>query len=260
MNNIKTLAVFNLIGFVLVIVLNTLANALPINGLNTGELSDFYPNLFVPAGFTFAIWGVIYLLLLAFIIYQIRKAFSKNNDSTYFERIGWYFFLSCLGNASWIVAWHYQYVALSLILMLVILGSLLMIYQRLCIGTKPTNIAEKIFVHIPFSVYLGWITVATIANTTAFAVDNNWSGFGISEATWTMIMITIATFIGMILLFKRRDWAFALVLVWAFYGIYAKRSAIDSTLYSSIITISLMGIGILSTLIIWTIFKSRKSE
>lgn len=258
MKNIKTLAIANFLGFILTIVLNGLANGLPLNGVTTGELSDMYPNLFVPAGFTFAIWGVIYLLLLAFTVYQLRQAFSKNGNVDFIQKIGWWFVVSSIANASWIVAWHYQIVWLSLVIMLVILGSLLGIYQQLTIGEKPKNTLEKWLVHLPFSVYLGWITVATIANVTTLAVDNNWSGFGISEMTWTMIMITIATFIGIIMLFRRKDWAYALVLIWAFYGIYAKRSAIDAALYSSIITITLMGMVILAALIIWTVIKNRR--
>lgn len=260
MKNIKVLAFVNFLGFILTIVLNGLANALPINGVTTGELSDLYPNLFVPAGFTFAIWGVIYTLLLVFIIYQLRQAFSKRGNTDFINNMGWLFLWSSLANASWIVVWHYQIIWLSLVLMLIILASLLGIYQQLNIGVKPKKSAEKIFVHIPFSVYLGWITVATIANVTTLLVDMNWSGFGISEMTWTLIMLTIATLIGMIMLFKRKDWAYALVLIWAFYGIYAKRSAIDAELYSSIITIALIGIGILTSLMIWTIYSQSKKE
>lgn len=260
MKNIKVLAVSNLFGFILTIVLNGLANGLPINGVTTGELSDLYPNLFVPAGFTFAIWGVIYLLLLAFIIYQLRQAFTKRGNTDFINKIGSLFLWSSLANASWIVVWHYQIVWLSLVIMLVILASLIGIYQQLNIGVKPTKSAEKLFVHLPFSVYLGWITVATIANVTTLAVDLDWNGFGISETTWTMIMLSITTLIGMIMLFKRKDWAYALVLIWAFYGIYAKRSAIDAELYSSIITITLMGMGILTALIVWIMTKNRKAE
>ena len=258
MKNVKILAIANLLGFILTIILNGLANALPINSVTTGELSDMYPNLFVPSGFTFAIWGLIYTLLLIFTIYQLVQAFSKNGNTDFIEKIGWYFVLSCLANASWIVVWHYQFISFSLLIMLGILGSLLAIYQRLNIGLKPISTIEKALVHVPFSVYLGWITVATIANVTTLAVDMNWNGFGISEMTWTMIMITIATLIGILMLFRRKDWAYALVLIWAFYGIYAKRSAIDAELYSSIITITLMGMGILAAFVIWTIIKSRK--
>lgn len=259
MKNVKTLAIANLLGFILTIVLNILANALPINGVTTGELSDMYPNLFVPSGFTFAIWGLIYTLLLAFTIYQLVQAFSKNGNTDFIKTIGWLFLISCIANARWIVVWHNQVVWLSLVIMLVILSMLIGIYLLLDIGGKPVNKTEKWLVHIPFSVYLGWITVATIANVTTLAVDMNWSGFGISEMTWTIIMITIATLIGIIVLFRRKDWAYALVLIWAFYGIYAKRSAIDAELYQPIITTTIVGMIILGLLGVWSILKTRET-
>ena len=119
MKNIKLLAIINTLGLILALVLNGLANALPINGKTTGELSDAYPNLFVPTGFTFAIWGVIYLTLFVFIVYQLIQAFSKGgNAQDFLPKISWFFLLSCIANASWIVAWHYQYLIVSLVIML----------------------------------------------------------------------------------------------------------------------------------------------
>ena len=253
MRNVKILGITNLFGFILTIVLNGLANGLPINGVTTGELSDMYPNLFVPAGFTFAIWGLIYTLLLVFVIYQLRQAFVKRGNTNFIDKIGWWFVISCVANASWIVVWHYQLVLLSLFVMLGILLSLIVIYQKLQVGLQSVSTSEKTMVHIPFSVYLGWITVATIANVTTLAVDFGWSGFGISEMTWTIVMLSIATLIGLIILFQRKDWAYALVLVWAFYGIYSKRTSIDADLYQPIIWTTLIGVGILLVGIIWRI-------
>ena len=121
---LRTLQLLNLLGFILVIVLNGLANALPINGYTTGELSDRYPNLFVPAGFTFSIWGVIYLLLLVFVIYQIRNWWSKHRlDMSFVQKIGPWFAISCLANASWIIAWHYVQPLLALFIMCVTISS-----------------------------------------------------------------------------------------------------------------------------------------
>ncbi len=257
MKNVKTLAIANLLGFILTIIMNGLANALPINDVTTGELSDMYPNLFVPAGFTFAIWGLIYMLLLIFIVYQLFQAFSKSGNTDFIKKIGWFFVLSCLANSTWIIVWHYQFVSLSLLVMFGILGSLLAIYQRLDIGLKPIKTVEKALVHVPFSVYLGWITVATIANVTTLAVDFGWNGFGISEMNWTIIMISTATLIGIVILFKRKDWAYALVLIWAFYGIYAKRSILSVDLYQPIIWTTLLGMSILGIVGVWTMIKTR---
>lgn len=222
----KTLQILNLIGLLLVLLLNTLANALPLNGYNTGELSDRYPNFFVPAGFTFSIWGIIYLLLIVFIVYQLRSWWKKQEvDMSFVQKIGPWFFISCLANASWILAWHYLQITLSLLIMLIILGSLIIIYLRLGIGeSSPNPPANKWAVRLPFSIYLGWITVATIANVTTILVDNGWEGGPLSPINWAATMIVIAGLIGILILIKRADVGFVLVLIWAFYGIYAKQS------------------------------------
>lgn len=223
------LAILNALFFILVIVMNGLANALPINGKNTGELSDLYPNLFVPTGLTFAIWGVIYLLLFAFIIYQLFEVLRINRPKAFFlERIHLWFIGSCIANASWILAWHYLYIWASLGIMLLILTSLLMIYLRLKIGKSEENSMIRYLVHLPFSIYLGWITVATIANTTALLVHTEWGAFGLSEQFWAVSAIGIATIIGLLVLFRRNDPYYTAVLVWAFAGIMLKRMAVEA--------------------------------
>lgn len=243
MRNTKTLAIFNLLGFILTIILNGLANALPINGKTTGELSDAYPNLFVPAGFTFAIWGIIYLALLGFVIYQLVAAFSsKSSNTNFITQIGGFFILSSIANASWIVAWHYQYVVVSLLIMLAILFSLIQIYQRLNIGLVSVSAAEKWLVHIPFSIYLGWITVATIANVTTLLVDFGWDGFGVEPEIWTIMVIVVGALIGSRVVQDKKDIAYGLVIIWAYYGIISKRMAIDADLYQNIIFTAIAGI------------------
>lgn len=238
------LALLNLVGFIGVVVINYLANALPINGNTTGDLSAFYPNLFVPAGFTFAIWGIIYLSLTIFTITSLGRALTGRSDWGV-ERIGIFFFLSCFVNMGWIFAWHYRFVPLSLLVMLGILGSLIMIYLRLGIGKKKVSVGEKLVVQLPFSLYLGWITIATVANVTTLLVDNGWTGGGISEATWAVIMIAAATAIGVAAVWTRRDFIFALVPIWAFWGIYSKRAA-ASPVYEDILTMTLIGMGIMA--------------
>lgn len=221
------LTLLNLVAFVGVVTVNALANVLPINGRTTGELSDLYPNLFVPAGITFAIWGLIYLLLLAFVLYQVRSLFGPAPDRT-IDRIGGWFLLSSLANMSWIVAWHYEQVFLSLLIMLVLLSSLLQIYLRLDIGRADAPVPEKVFVHIPFSVYLGWITVATIANVTALLVDLGWNGFGLSDLFWTILVILIGTGIALAMLRRHGDIFIVLVVIWAYAGIVLRLITIDS--------------------------------
>ncbi|TFG62719.1 MAG: hypothetical protein E4H36_07330, partial [Spirochaetales bacterium] len=245
----KALQVLNILGFLGTIAVNALANILPIAGNNTGELSDSYPNLFVPAGLTFSIWGLIYLLLGIFAVYQAVGLFKKDQtisgDSQYpsfLDRISWFFLLSCAANIGWIFAWHHKMVGLSLILMLVILASLLIMYLRLGVRygrtagrnaeteaasgdarQKTLKMREKVFIHLPMSIYLGWITVATIANITALLVNLGWNGFGLSESFWTVLVMGAGLVIGLLVVFSRRDPAYSAVIVWAYAGILLKR-------------------------------------
>ena len=198
-----TLKILNLFAFLATIAVNAMANALPINGKTTGELSDLYPNLFVPAGLTFSIWGLIYLLLAAFIVYQV--AAPGRNAADFLQRIGPLFILASAANIGWIFLWHYQRVPASLVVMLVLLASLMAIYLRLEIGVQASSWREKLLVQLPFSVYLGWITVATIANVTAVLVHSGWDRFGASEQFWTVVVLAVATAITLAVLFTRRS-------------------------------------------------------
>ena len=176
------LAVVNAVAFVAMVTVNGLANSLPINGRSTGELSDSYPNLFVPAGFTFFVWGVIYLLLLAFIAYQLVATLRGSPEGIgVVTTVRVWFVVSSLANIAWIYAWHYERVLLSVVFMLVLLASLIAIYLKLQIGMAPSTSVRRWLVEVPFGVYLGWITVATVANVTALLVDVNWGGFGVSR-------------------------------------------------------------------------------
>lgn len=236
MKNLRVLALLNTLGLIITLTLNYLAVALPLNGKDTGELSDEYPNLFVPAGFTFSIWGIIYTFLLFFIGYQLFQAFSKyQRHDSFINEIGAFFFFNCLANASWIIAWHYQYIGLALLIMFCILGTLIVIYQKLKIGLTKVRMAEKWLVHIPFSLYLGWITVATIANVTTLLVDLEWSHLGISEEIWTVIVLVVGTLIGLTVLQKRGDVAYGLVILWAYFGIISKRMSLGADFTNMIV-------------------------
>jgi len=201
----------NLIFFTVMIVMNYLANALPLNNRTTGQISDSIPNLFVPAGITFAIWGVIYLLLLAYCAIQFR---AGNNGISL--TIGWSFGVSCLLNALWIVFWHYGKLPLSLVAMAGILVSL--IYINLMIKDLPFGIIKA-----AFGIYLGWICIATIANVTALLVHYNWQGFGLSEETWTIVMISAGALIASVALLDLKNPFIGLSVIWAFAGIILKR-------------------------------------
>jgi hypothetical protein len=220
------LKILNIVAFLATVATNAMANALPINGKTTGELSDLYPNLFVPAGLTFSIWGLIYLLLAIFAIYQI--AAPIRSCAEFLQRIGPFFIVASAANIGWIFLWHYQRVGASLVLMLVLLASLLAAYLRLGIGVQAAPWRERLLVHLPFSVYLGWITVATIANVTVLLVHIGWNRFGASQELWTVLVLIVAALITLAVLFTRNDLFYALAILWAFLGILIKRQALDS--------------------------------
>lgn len=251
------LSILNLIGFLGTIVVNGLANALPLNNQTTGALSDKYPNLFVPAALTFSIWGVIYILLAIFVIYGLIIAIKNDTQkSAFIENIGILFFISSLANIGWIFAWHYEILPLSLILMLVILGSLIAIYLRLHIGKSDSSNSEKYLVHLPFSIYLGWITIATIANVTAVLVSINWTTFGLGEQFWAVAMIIVGIAIALSMLLTRKDIFYCLVIDWALLGILLKRLA-DSTLVQSVIIICIIGMTLISVGIVAQIVRKK---
>ncbi len=200
----------NISMFIVMIVMNYLANALPLNNHTTGQLSDKYPNLFVPAGITFSIWGVIYLLLAGFCTVQFIGSGKTTAD------IGGLFAVTCILNALWIVCWHYEKLPLSLIVMLGLLITL--IYINILIKEIPYGVIKA-----SFGVYLGWICIATIANVTALLVHYRWNGFGISEEMWTIIMISAGALIAALTLFRLDNPFVGLSVIWAFAGIILKR-------------------------------------
>jgi len=209
----------NLLAVLATIVVNLLANALPINGQTTGEISDRFSVYFVPAGYVFSIWGLIYLGLIAFAVYQ---ALPSQRESESLRRIGYWFALGSLGNIAWIFLWHYEVFPATLVAMVVLLLSLIVIYLRLDIGRASVTAGERWLVHIPFSIYLGWIAVATIANVTAVLSYWRWDGWGISPELWTVVMLVVGGALAVAALLTRRDVAYALVAIWALAGITVK--------------------------------------
>lgn len=257
-SQLKSLSILNLLSFVSIVIVNYLAVTLPLNNKTTGALADQYPNLFVPVGLTFSIWGIIYLLLGIFIVYQLVYAFKKDTqNSSFLEKIGILFFVSCLANFTWIFAWHFEMVPLSLFIMLILLIFLIVIYQKLNIGRSEASKSEKYLVHLPFSVYLGWITIATIANTTALLVDLHWNRFGLSEPFWTIAVIIIGILIAFFMLFYRKDIFYCLVVDWALLGILIKRLTVDMVTVQNIIIVVSLGLVIISLGIIIQIIRKK---
>ncbi len=245
---LKILWISNIIAFIAVVIVNYLATSLPIGWFSTWELSDLYPNLFVPVGMTFSIWGLIYLGILWFVIWQIVDLFKKKG-SEITKKMWIRFLLSCVANIGRIFAWHYRLVWLSVLIMLFFLVVLIVISYKIKIWKKLWTLWDKYLVQVPFSIYLWWISVATIANMATWLVNMWRSGRWISDVRRTMIVIAVATILALFSLFKKNNIVYALVVVRAFIGIILKRLGAE-VVYSEIvwllgacITIISFGIG-----------------
>jgi len=245
--------------FVIMVVINALANILPINGISTGAVSDSYPNLFAPAGITFSIWGVIYLLLALYCLYQFG-IFQKNTliDTPLYTKIGMIFIITSLANAAWIFTWHYGALALSLVLMLIILLGLIFINNLL--AKADLTLKDKFLLKLPFSIYYGWITVATIANVTAFLVDLGWNRWGFREVFWAIIAIGAGLVIGGLTALVNRDVPYALVLIWAYAGIVIKHVSVTgfNNQYPQVIIACSVAITLFVVDLIYIVIKNRK--
>ena len=243
--------------YLAMIATNVLANVLPINGRTTGAVSDAYPNLFAPAGLTFAIWGVIYLLLGAHLLYQLGVFHGTDADlrvagtspvgglprRAAMERVGVLFSVSSLVNVAWILSWHYDFILLSTVLLATMLVLLILITRTILAADLSPR--DRAFVRLPFSVYFGWITVATIANITVWLVSIGWDGFGIAEATWAVVIIAVGAIIGTAVIIRDSDIAYGLVLAWAYLGIWIKHTS-DTGFqgaYPAVIATALVGMA-----------------
>ena len=258
MKNLTTIKIANILAFAAMVYVNYLSNALPINGNTAGELSDKYVNYFVPAGLTFAIWGVIYSWLMVFLGFQIASFFNKKIEekvNPIIEKIGWVFVFSCVLNVGWLLAWHYEFVELSVVVMLSFLSLLLYLNYTIGVGKTKISSLEKWISHAPFSIYVGWISIATIANVTALLVNFSWSGFGIEGDDWAKIMIIVGAIITCLVLLTRNAVFFGLVVIWAFYGIHVKRAQIGDLASMEIDKIVFFCLGIIVIVLLLRVQK-----
>lgn len=221
----------NIAAFIVVLAVNAMANAIPIGGQTTGEVSAKYPSLFTPDGFTFSIWGLIYLSLGVFVVYQ---AIPAQRDSNAIARIGIWFKLNCLANALWLFAWHYDLLVISLLLMLGILATLIQIFRTIDSNTS-------LLIRFPFSLYTGWITVATIANISVLQSAWGLNDAGLSAVQWTWLKLAIAGALGAIVISRTRNAVFPAVIAWAAFGIFSKQTGTPEVAGAAI-TLSLLAI------------------
>lgn len=248
----RIISLSNVIATVLTIIINSLSNTSILGANTVGEISDAYPTFFTPAGYVFAIWGIIYALLLVFSIHQVLP---KQQDAPFREKIGLYYILCSVTNIIWIVLWVNNYILFSTILMFLLLASLIVIYRRLDSIGAQMSLRENLAVFLPFSVYLGWITVASIGNVAVTLVSLNWNGWGLSELSWTILMIGVAIAVTLIMIVRKRDIGFSLVLIWALLGILVKQSDVQN-----IVLTTGSGIGLIVIALIVQAVRSLRQE
>jgi hypothetical protein len=239
----------NLLTVLITLTVNILASLLPLNGQNTGEISDRFQVYFVPAGYVFAIWFVIYIGWIAFTIYQFR---GDQKENPRLRRLGYLFAISNLLNAAWLFTWHYNIFGLSVLVMLALLGSLIASYLSLNVNLSSAKGAEWWSVDLPFSIYLGWITVATVANVTDWLFLINWNGFGIPAPIWAVIMIVVASVVGLLMALTRRDAAYLFVLVWSFIGI-----AVEQAPVPAVVTAAWIAAAAMLLLAVYSLWRQR---
>ena len=228
---IKKLQIANGFFLVFTIIFNYLSNTGIFNGKTIANVSNEYQNLFTPAGYAFSIWGLIYLLLIGFVLYTGRSLFkpSKNEADGFVEKIGWWFVVSCIANCAWILTWLYGFTGLSVIVLLVAFISLLMIVLEAL--KYNASSAQKWFINFPFQIYAGWVSVALIAATAAWLTKIGWNGLGISEITWTIILMIIASIIHLFMTWKKNAPIFAFVAVWALVAIAVANKEVSQEIY-----------------------------
>lgn len=239
----------NIVALVFTLVTNSVSEAVPLNGQTSAQIANRLPIFFVPANYVFSVWGIIYTLLIVFIVYQ---ALPSQRENPYLRKIGYWFALTCLTNGIWLVLFHYNLFALSMVAMIILLVALIVIYRRIEVGHGAVSNATRWGIQIPFSTYLGWITVATVANAAYVLYDAQWNGFGIGGEVWATIMLVVATAITLTIIVTRRDIAYSAVLLWALVGIVIKQSAVPLVAGTAVV----MAIVILLTLL-WRLFKGQ---
>ena len=264
MNNkllvIKTLQILSLIFLGIVLYVNFLSVYQPINGKGIKEISDKYSNLFTPAPITFTIWGLIYLGLIAYVVWQLKSLFSSNSKSEVnlvVEKIGFLFILSCVFNTAWIFAWQYEKLFFSVMIMIGLLLSLIEINAKISFEL-PAKSLTKTFLKIPFGLYLGWISIATISNVAAYLTKIGWNRFGLDERFWVIALVVVATSITCWAIVKLSNIAYGFVVFWSLFGILLVR--INDQIPSLLINLSITFCALLVLLTISMISKLEFSR
>jgi hypothetical protein len=238
--------------FAATLVANGLASSGALGGIPTGEISNAYPIYFVPANLTFAIWGVIYTVLTAFVVFQ---ALPAQRENPYVKRISGLFVLSGIANAVWLVLFQYEQFWLSIPVMLILLGSLIAIYLRLDVG-KAVSRSTYWLMQVPFSIYLAWITIATIANFAQALFASDLTELGLGGPVWAAIMLVVGTvIISAVIVRGRGNIAYALTTIWAIAGIVVKQSATPLVAGTALVMI-----GVIIAVLVYSVWQNRRPE
>lgn len=215
----RTLQISNILALIATIVINYLSNTGIFNGNTMATVSAEYQNLFTPAGYAFSIWAVIYIGLAGFAIYQSKGLFSNEQPDPDVAKIGWLFVLTCVANSLWVVAWLYELTGLSVLIMCTLLFLLLRIVVSVRMEMDLVPFKKVALIWWPFALYTGWIMLALVANVAAYLTKLNWSGFGLSDVAWTIVMITIAGGLYLYLTWTRNLRESAMVGVWGLVAV-----------------------------------------
>ncbi|KOP27175.1 hypothetical protein AMR41_07475 [Hapalosiphon sp. MRB220] len=232
-------------------VVNVASNFFPLNGLSIGEISNtlFKNVLIIPANYAFAIWGLIYLGLFAFGVYQFLPSQKHDLD---LRKSAYLLVIALVSQSIWVYFFLSRLFVLSVVAMLLILLPLIGVYLQLGIGNKRVSRMKKWCSHVPISIYLSWISVATIVNVACALYFQGWNGWGISAQVWTIIMLLVATAIAVVIIIQRRDIAYTGVTVWATFAIALKHWN-NPTLRNVALILAI-------TLVVITIVKSSRTQ
>lgn len=245
----------NTISLVFALAMNALAGSSFFDGKTVGEVSRRYDTLFAPAGYAFAIWGLIYLLLVFFVAYQ-WFAWLKHREGREIEQTGLWLIVANLANGFWIGAWLSESIGLSVLLIFILLISLLALTVRLRMEIWDAPLRIIVFVWWPIVVYLGWIVVASAANVAAWIVSVGWQEVLLSASTWTILLIAVATLIYVLLVLRRNMREAALVGIWALIAIAVRQWQAHAEIAAS----ALIGAVILLAVISWHVCKNWQSS
>ena len=259
MKKVKTLAILNLLFFIIAFAVSNLSQLKIFGGVTNADISNKYATVFTPAGITFAIWGIIYLSLFGFTIYHLVKAYKDDVHSEASEailKIGNLFIINNITTTFWVFAFTYEYLLASMILIIIQLITLLMIFIRLNLFDVDKSFYNKLFTQFSLSIYFAWLCVANVANISLYLVSISWDGFGISESLWAQIMIVIVMLISAFLVLIKKNVFVGFVALWSIYGIYLKRVQVDEIIYHNVIKTCFFCLGLLAVVVLYTIISN----